>query len=101
MTNPVNTKKPKTVTVTLTGRFSNRAASIDGVRLTLAGVAGGPQSATRKGISEGPHTLSWSVNGEPGASYNVSISGDTDAWEHVFNMTDRGIDDGNKVFTVK
>jgi hypothetical protein len=87
------------ITVTLTGKFTDRAATIDGYKLTLAGVAGGPQSAT-KTVTKGPHTLSWSVNAAPGSSYSVAVDGDTDPWEKTFTIR-RSSDDGSHEFSAK
>lgn len=88
------------ITVTLTGSFSDRGAKIDDCRLTLSGIAGGPQSATQA-VTVGDHLLEWSVNGAPGASYSVALGGDTQPWEKSFTINGDGGDDGFKNFSAK
>jgi hypothetical protein len=89
----------KTVIITLTGKFRSSAVSVDDEDLPLSG-GGEACSATLRGISEGSHKLTWSVDGTAGSEYTVSLSGDTDPWERPFTMVG-GSDDGNKHFTVK
>jgi hypothetical protein len=51
-------------------------------------------------VSAGEHTLRWSVEGEPGAAYGVTLGGDTDPWSGTSRMIN-GQDNGFKPFIAR
>lgn len=69
------------VIIKLQGSFTNKSAAVDGWTVLLSGTS--TTFTGKVSLPQGEHRLEWAVQGMPGATYTVAISGDTADWSRA------------------
>ena len=69
------------IKVKLKGSFTNKSVAVDGWVVWLTGL--GDTFTGEISIEPGEHKLDWAVQGMPGDTFEVALSGDTEDWSQT------------------